>query len=159
MSQAECAPSTGDLCVAPGNLPLATNDVSSSRRGLLAGLMLAPALCATLASPALAQSGRWVQAMRALDTAKSLDAAYTARADWADDQTCDESDRLTDAVCRAEDALIDCPAPHLPAVIWKIEYARDRWKYFDDWPAEWWAAILSDLRRLAALAPNGAVAS
>ncbi len=56
MSQAVCAPSTGDICVAPGNMPIATaasagkgDGVSPSRRGLLAGLMLAPALAGLMA--------------------------------------------------------------------------------------------------------------
>ena len=166
MSQAVAAPSTGDVFVAPGNMPIATawsagksGGVSPSRRGLLAGMLLLPGIAAAVATPAYALSGSWVEAMRTLDAAKAADAAFLRRPDWSEEACYDESERLTTEVCRAEDAIMDVPAPDLSAVIWKIEYARKRWEDFDGWPDEWWAAILSDLRRIAALAPAGALAA
>ncbi|MEX6725971.1 hypothetical protein [Parapedomonas caeni] len=61
-----------------------------------------------------------------------------------------EAERFTDVRLAAEDVLIATPAPDLPAVIWKIEFARERWADFEDWPETWWAAVMADLRRLAA---------
>ncbi|WP_333840680.1 hypothetical protein [Novosphingobium sp.] len=61
-----------------------------------------------------------------------------------------EADRLTEARCAAENALIATHAPDLSAAILKIEYARKRWADFAHWPETWWAAIMADLHRLAA---------
>lgn len=61
-----------------------------------------------------------------------------------------ELSRLVDLRCDAEDELIATPAPTLPAVIWKIEYARKRWEEMSAWPDEWWEAVMSDLHRVAA---------
>ncbi|MEZ5713424.1 MAG: hypothetical protein R3E11_12440 [Sphingobium sp.] len=61
-----------------------------------------------------------------------------------------EIERLASIRCDAEEQLITTSAPNLSAVIWKIEYARKRWKDFEDWPDAWWAAVLGDLRHLAA---------
>jgi hypothetical protein len=104
----------------------------------------------------------WVEAQAALEAARAAEATYDGAVWWpafhaagsggpaiAGDIDA-ESERRTDARCAAEDALIATPAPDLPAAIWKIEYARKRWEDFDDWPATWWAAVMGDLRRLAA---------
>lgn len=63
------------------------------------------------------------------------------------------SERLTDARCDAEEALIFFPAPDLAAALWKIEYARPRWEAMEDWPECWWSAVLADLRRFVADPP------
>ena len=60
------------------------------------------------------------------------------------------AERLTDARCDAEEALIFFPAPDLAAALWKIEYARPRWEAMEDWPECWWSAVLADLRRFVA---------
>lgn len=60
------------------------------------------------------------------------------------------SERLTDARCDAEEALIFFPAPDLAGALWKIEYARPRWEAMEDWPECWWSAVLADLRRFVA---------
>ena len=66
------------------------------------------------------------------------------------DQVDTEMDRLIGIRCDAEDVLIATSAPTLPAVIWKIEYARKRWEEMSAWPDEWWEAVMSDLHRVAA---------
>ena len=66
-----------------------------------------------------------------------------------DDRLADLSDMLTDVRVDAEEAMALMPAPDLAAAVFKIEYARKRWRNCDDWPDEWWAAVLSDLRRFA----------
>ncbi|MFC3430707.1 MULTISPECIES: hypothetical protein [Sphingobium] len=62
-----------------------------------------------------------------------------------------EMERLTEARCEAEEALIATSAPDLQAAVWKLQYARRRWAAFEEWPDDWWSSIMADLTRLAAL--------
>ncbi|WP_298691775.1 hypothetical protein [uncultured Sphingomonas sp.] len=66
-----------------------------------------------------------------------------------DDRLTNISDMLTDVRVDAEDAMALTPAPDVAAALYKIEYARTRWKDADGMPEDWWAAVLSDLRRFA----------
>lgn len=61
----------------------------------------------------------------------------------------EESDRLTERRCDAEEALFFTPAPDLPSVSWKVAFARKRWALDVDWPEPWWDALNADLHRLA----------
>ncbi len=61
-----------------------------------------------------------------------------------------EMDRLIGLRCDAEDELITTPAPALPEAIWKLEYTRTRWEMASEWPDDWWDAIMSDRRCIAA---------
>ncbi|SEQ47526.1 hypothetical protein [Sphingobium sp. YR768] len=65
------------------------------------------------------------------------------------DRVSEKMDRLTDVRCDAEDRLIATASPTLSAAIWKIEYARNRWADFVDWPDDWWISVMTDLRRFA----------
>lgn len=56
--------------------------------------------------------------------------------------------RLVDAQCQADEAIIATPAPDLTTAIWKLDYARERWADCEDLPQDWWKAIMSDLHRL-----------
>lgn len=100
--------------------------------------------------------------MQVFETAQAEEVAYK-RAAWIPAHHASETggpeipddvdakkERLVDARCEAEDALIVTPAPTLSATIWKMEYARKRWEDFSAWPDDWWNAVMSDLRRLAA---------
>jgi len=59
-----------------------------------------------------------------------------------------EMERLQDARCDAEDAMVEVPAPDVGAVITKIEAYRRRWDGFE-WSDDQWGPILADLHRLA----------
>lgn len=105
---------------------------------------------------------QWDAARRALDSARETEEGYlqsvylphhhaAESGDLAVPAVIDAVlDRLTDVRCAAEDELIAVPAPDLPAAIWKIEYARQRWEEFEDWPADWWDRVMGDLLRFAA---------
>lgn len=128
---------------------MATNEHTTSRRGVIAALAGTPFLTGTMAAaiavPASAASGAaWAQAL----------ADYRKRRAHSDTMPDDgdvngDSDKAIDAYCESMDYLIgDVPAPDLPAVITKFELALERWDGFDfpDWVGE---AILADLRRFA----------
>jgi len=134
----------------------------STRRALLAGMMLAPTI---VAAPALAvsPSSTWAAAMKCFNEALAAETAYD-RSIWSPAYHVQENggreisahvhaeyDRLLDARCEAEETLILTPAQHLSGVIWKIDYARQRWEEFTDWPEDWWDAIMGDLQRFAAM--------
>ncbi|WP_333837372.1 hypothetical protein [Novosphingobium sp.] len=59
-----------------------------------------------------------------------------------------EMERLVDARCKADDAIIAAAAPDLAAAVWKLEYTRERWADCAEWPEAWWAHIMGDFRRL-----------
>ncbi|HWW56385.1 MAG TPA: hypothetical protein VN047_05800 [Sphingopyxis sp.] len=59
------------------------------------------------------------------------------------------TERLTDARCDAEDALILTPTNDAANVRWKLAYCRIRYEDFCDFPDDWWQAIYADLERIA----------
>ena len=66
------------------------------------------------------------------------------------DEIDNEGERLTDARCEAEDALIHTPTNDAANVRWKLAYCRIRYEDFCDFPDDWWQAIYADLERIAA---------
>ena len=146
-------------------IPLRADSVRANpiaRRDMLAAALLggaafaAPAAAAPSASP-------WQMAMQRFEAARAAETSFDMQV-WSPAYQAAEMDahpipdhidaeltRLTDKRCDAEDALIFTPAPHLSAVVWKIEYARIRWEDFSDWPSTWWRAVMSDLSRLDAM--------
>ncbi|WP_313228582.1 hypothetical protein [Sphingobium yanoikuyae] len=133
------------------------NDLALSRRAVTRALFLLPAAAvpaAAVAAPAFVcaplAASAWDDAMAQFEAAQAVENAYDAhdRPVWtpANER---EMTRLIDVRCDAEDRLIATPASDMPAVIWKIEYARKRWVDFTDWPDNWWGFVMADLRRLA----------
>lgn len=61
-----------------------------------------------------------------------------------------EAERLTEARCDAEEALILTPTNDAAKVRWKLAYSRLRWQDFCDFPDDWWEAIHADLERISA---------
>jgi len=59
-----------------------------------------------------------------------------------------EIERLTMAREAADEAIIATPAPDLAKVVWKLDYAREEYADCAEIPADWWDAIMADLRRL-----------
>jgi len=143
---------------------MAVSQYSSSRREIF-GVIATASFGFSVGAPAVAfapaMGATWDAAMARFEAARGEEIAYDLTA-WTPlyrpitnggsripAHVGIEMDRLTDVRCGAEDALIATPAPDLPAVIWKIEFARQRWTDFDDWPSGWWEGVMCDLRRLA----------
>lgn len=132
-----------------------------SRRSALGALAVVTAMASTAHADPDASSP-WQMAMRRFEQARAAETAFDIRVWMPAYEACEmdecpipddvdaELTRLTDLRCLAEDALIATAAPNLPAAIWKIEYARDRWADCDDWPQSWWQHVMMDLTRLAA---------
>lgn len=133
----------------------------TSRRTVLAGMALAP----VAALPAVAGSTpvdrtAWTRVKKGFEAARAAEKAYDeavwgpAFERWRGDENVipdhvdAEMDRLQEARCDYEDVIIATPAPDLSQVIWKIDYARERWQYSVGWPDDWWAAVMADLHRL-----------
>lgn len=132
-----------------------------TRRSAIGALAVATAMASTAHAVPDALSP-WQTAMHRFEQAREAETSFDIRV-WTPAYEASEMDecpipddvdaeltRLTDLRCLAEDALIATPAPNLPAAIWKIEYARDRWADFDGWPQSWWQHVMMDLTRLAA---------
>lgn len=126
-----------------------------TRRNLMTAAMLGGA---ALASPVAASPlSPWQMAMARFEAAQAAEQAYERDvwnpafpADPTPEAIAAEMARLSACAWEAEEALIATPAPHLSAVVWKIEYARGLWAEFDGWPDHWWRHVLMDLSRLAA---------
>lgn len=133
------------------------HEVATSRRDAMRALAIISAIIAVPAvSPAAEMActpvaaSAWDHAMAQFKAAQRAEDAYmgSKRDAWTSDDE-RELERLIDARCDAEDRLIATPTPIMSAVIWKIEYARKRWVDFTDWPDDWWASVMTDLRRFA----------
>jgi hypothetical protein len=142
-------------------------DVISTRRGILGAIAGVPVVAAFGTIPLPAFGGDWQATLASLTNAKAREESYDARvfaevrrhpvgsvernsaANAVPSKTWERSEALTDNRIAKEDAMIAAPAPHLSAVIYKIEYARERWAESEDWPADWWHSVMTDLRRLA----------
>jgi sirohydrochlorin ferrochelatase len=100
---------------------------------------------ATAAEAAYVDS-TWNPALEREKRSAELHGGRPATEDLIPDSVDAEIERLADARCEAETTLIQCPAPSLADVIWKVEHARQRWADSAAWPDDWWAAVLGDLR-------------
>lgn len=116
---------------------------------------------ANQSSESFRDMSKWDAAQVALEIARDFEEAYS-QGEWLlhyqaqtsggppiPDAVEAEAERRSELRCVAEDVLIAVPSPDLSTAIWKIEYARERWVDFEDWPDTWWTAVLSDLRRFA----------
>lgn len=120
----------------------------ASRRELFTAALAASVV---ISAPALAtQSLGWDQLMADYLQRK---AAFDA-ADLRYDRTAASADRLDDlchAMCKAIDRLMAEPAPHLSAVLWKLEQViKDEGQGFTaNWSVKYISPILDDVRRLS----------
>jgi len=107
------------------------------------------------------QASAWAAAKQRFDEARANEVSYD-RLSWRPaydaskhlgppipDHVDTEMEQLSDARYEAEDALIATPAPDLRCAVWKVDYSRERWAQVEEWPEDWWEAILTDLHTLA----------
>lgn len=76
--------------------------------------------------------------------------AWEAGGDPVSGEIIVQTEKLTDARCDAEEALILTPTNDAANVRWKLAYCRVRCEDFCDFPDDWWDAINADLDRIAA---------
>ncbi|WP_260598878.1 hypothetical protein [Sphingomonas endolithica] len=138
-----------------------THSTTASRRAILGAAFAAPALISLGASPAIAtsmsKSVPWDAAMKRYialklrqDTAwahyKALPSLQQKGA--ADD----EMDRITNEFVAAQDLLLEMPAPHNQALLWKLEHVLEI--EGDGFTASWGGPfikqVMDDMRRLLA---------
>jgi hypothetical protein len=132
MSQAVAAPSTGDRYVTSGNV----GEVSPSRRGLLAGMLLAPVAAAV---PATAVAAQWEDPVL---VSRRVDAIFWAarqqwldiHEDWIADCANYQDRDMPDAIMdrwgmmhdAAEYAMLTARITTLPALYAKMEAIKER---------------------------------
>lgn len=158
----------------PENAPLKVRAVWSIVSGNVENINVGQSTCCRMVRQivsGLAEAGwntatlheqTWAEAMTVFEAARAAEITFDGKiltpafnraengGPSIPEEVSDESARLTDLRCDAEDALIAKSAPDLSRVIWKIEYARERWQHCEGWPDNWWAAIMLDLNRIAA---------
>jgi len=127
---------------------ISNKTAGATRRGLLAGLAIVPALAA---APAMA-AGAWRPALAAYranerclmnSQAMAARAAFGPHVQWED-----ESMRLCTEMCRQIDALVKIPAPDLQALADKLDVMM----FDEDRLEQNMRYAIADVRRLGGLA-------
>lgn len=133
-------------------------ELTPTRRGLLGAMAIAaPAAFVAGTIPVVAASSNtWDAVMRRYLAAKAAHdaewAAYKRRNGVHSDAQSELLDRLSEEYGDLKDQLLEMPAPHAKAVLWKAEYILDSTDdgYTGSWRADVVRPFLNDLKRLAA---------
>lgn len=128
---------------------------TTTRRAMLGAIAAAPVVVAAMPAAAAA-TDTWDAVMRRYLAAKAAHdaewAAYKRRNGVHSDAQSELLDRLSEEYGDLKDQLLEMPAPHAKAVLWKAEYILDPTDggYTESWRADVVRPFLNDLKRLAA---------